>query len=369
MKLKFFIIILGVLVFSSVVFGGDIGIFFGEASVEIGAGTPVAAKIIARNEALKQAVTKAVRQVILPKEFTAKEKAINKNILRKAGAYIQSYEILEAYSQAGHYIIKLEARVKLDVVVKDIAKLGVRASGTGDPEKRVFLVTTFRRMDEEKFWPSLFDPLSSRFEVIDLKTLSSAKAEDFLATTAFMRYQERNFDEFYDGASGIKARYALVIRSLVTHNDQGICPSLGTARFLDLGNRVVLAKIEFQFQPEVGCEQAATMAAKEIFAGLALKLKGKGIFDSPPVMDLRLSFVGLGSYKDTSQVSAYLKRIPGVKSVALHSFGTGGKVIFRLHYEGATDDLINALKRFKPVGFTISKRVTRDDSLLYEAEY
>ena len=369
MKIGRPLIVLILLLVSVTAWAMDIGIFPGEASVEIGAGSPIAAKIVARNEALKQAVTKAIMQTVSPEVFSAKQKAINKSILRKAGNYIQTYEILESRIESGHYILKLEARVKIDLLAADVAKLGVVTTDIKTSRRKILLVTTLRKLDKEKFWPSIFDPLSSRLELIDMEPLPPSKVEGFINSVPFMRYQERSFEEFFDGASQTDARYALIVRSLMTDGQGDICPSLGTARFVDIGNRKVLAKVDFHFQSGVGCEQAAQAAAKEIFAQLADKLKGKGIFDHASVVDLQLQVIGLRGFRDTSKVSAFLRQVPGVKSISLHSFGTGGRVVFRIDYEGSSENLIDAVKRFKPTGFILKKRVTKDDSLLFEAEY
>ena len=347
----------------------DVGIFSGEAAVEIGLDGVIAAKIKARNEALKQAVLKAVTQAVPPKLYQSGQIAIEKKILRKAGNYVQSYEIIKAGVEEGYYNILLEARINLDRLTKDVRKLGGASVESDAKKERILLVTTARWQETENPWPALHDPLGARLEMMNLFLVPEPMIARYLDSLAFQRYQEKSYDETYDLAREYDARYALIVRSIIVSREGAGCPSLATARLLDLSNRKVLVEMPYNFKEDVGCEQAALIGAKTIFALLAEKLEGKGIFDSAPVVATRLVLIGVKSFRDTAKIAAGLRSIPDIKSIAMHSFTTGGRVVFRITYEGSTKDLVEAIKRLKPVGFSLARRLADDDSILFEVKY
>ena len=347
----------------------NVGIFPGEAKVPIGPDGAIVAKIKARNEALKQAVYQAITQAVPGRLYQTKKKEITKKILSKAGNYVQSFEVLDASIQDDNYTIKLEARINLERLTVDVKALGGGGDDIEVEGKRILLVTTTRWRDAEDPWDALRDPLRARLEMANLVPLPHPKTEEYLASTAFQRYKERNFDATYDLGPMVDARYALIVRAIIVSQEGAGCPSLGTARMLDLANRKVLAEIPYNFREGVGCEQAAQTGAKTLFALLSQKLQGKGIFDAAPVVATRLMVIGVRNYRDTAELTALLRSIPDLKSIAMHSFSSGGRVTFRITYEGSTDQLKEAVERLSPVGFKLKQRVARDDALLFEVIY
>ena len=349
--------------------GADIGIFQGDASVPIGNDGPIVAKIKARNEALKNAVRQAVTQSVPPKIYRSREKEIEKNILKKAGDYVQSFEILDSGVLEGTYKLSLEARINLEKLNREVLALGGGPQPGDEPKARVLLVTTTRWLDDENPWPALWQPIASRMEMVNLFPVDESKSIEYLKSVAFQRYAEKKYEETFDLGPLYDVRYALVFRSIIVSQAGAGCPSLGTALFLDLAQRKVLAEVPYNFREEVGCEEAAQIAAKTLFALLTEKLQGKGIFDQAPTVATELSVIGLRSYRDTTELTALMRSIPDLKSIGMHSFSTGGRVIFRITFEGPSQTLVEAVTRLRPVGFKLEPRVTRDDSLLFEAEY
>jgi hypothetical protein len=347
----------------------EVGIFAGAGQFEIGEHSLVFAKIQARKAALKEAVEKALLQAVPLKEFRSKQKLIEKKILKKADKYVLSYEILDAKVDLGVYSISLEARVDLGRVLDEVRELGALPAKRMAPQRKILLIPTKRRIDEEAFWPALYDPLAARLEMIDLAALPVDVAKTQIDSVAFQRYKEHALDAMYDSAGITGARYALVIRTVVNPSQGALCPSMGTARFLDLANRTVLARLDVNLPEDVGCEQGAQAAAIRLFATLSEKLAGKGIFDAATNVATRITVFGLKSHPDTKRLFAMIQALPDVKSASFLSFGTGGQVTIQVTYQGGTQELVNALVRLKPTGFRLKRRKADERNLLFLAQY
>lgn len=350
-------------------FASDIGIFQGDATAAIDVDGPVIAKIKARNEALKQAVYKAIMQSVPPQFHQNRSKTISKKILAKAGNYVLSYEIIRSGVEDGYYKVTVEARVKLEPLSKDVIELAGPAAREVLKRKKILVLATRQRLELEKPWEDLAQPLKERLKIIDLTPLSEDESSHYFKSIAFQHFKESQYDETYDLTASLDARYALIVRSLVTSSDEAGCPSMGNVHFLDLGNRRVLAEIPCNFPEGIGCQEAAQRTAKSIFAELSNQLTGKGIFDPGATVHTVLTIYGLRNYQDTARLGSMIKALPDMKSIVMHSFATGGRVTYHLVYDGTTETLLKALGRLKPIGFSIVNRVSPDKSFLFEATY
>lgn len=357
------------LFYATFCYAGDIGIYQGDGVAAVDVDGPVIAKIKARNEALKQAVQKAIMQSVLPQFHQNRSKTISKKILVKAGNYVLSYQVVKSGVEEGYYKVTVEARIKLALLSKDVIALADPADREILKRKKILILATRQRLEDEKPWEDLARPIEERLKIIDLAPLSEDETDRYFKSVAFQHFKEGQFDETYDLTASLDARYALIVRSLVTSSDEAGCPSMGKVHFLDLGNRKVLAEIPYHFQEGIGCQEAAEKAAKKIFSKLSSRLTGKGIFDPSATVHTVLKVFGLRNYQDTARLGSMLKALPDMKLLNMYSFATGGRVTYHIDYNGTGESLVKAISRFKPIGFSLVERSGPDKSLLFEAVY
>lgn len=348
---------------------GNVGIYQAEGAAEIGTDGLVVARIKARNMAIKDAVLQAVRQGVPSADYKAAQKSIETKILHQAGDYVQSFEILSSGKEENFYKMKIEARVGLDKLIADVKALGQTSTKSEPIKAKLLLVVTSRREDAREIWIPLKESIASRLEMLNFAPLPDDVVEQYLASDAYIRFQENRFDETFEFIAKHEARYVLAVDAVVSDQEGSDCPEYAKIKFLESSMGELLAEFSHEFKDGVGCKTAAQMGGKWIFATLSDQLKGKGIFDVAPIVSTRLEIFGLKEYRNTTELTAYLKSLPDMKSVVLHSFGTGGRIVFRITYEGPGENLVESLKRFSPVGYRLEQRVNTNETLLFEALY
>ena len=351
------------------VFAQNIGIFPGRGEVKIGKNSLTTARILARREALKDAVSQALSQSVSVGFLKGKQKLIDSRILKKPDKYAQSYEIVSAGPQDELYVMRLEARINLDLLIADVRALEAASGEAQEKRRGVLVVAVSTWQDEETPFEKIEIPLRKRLAMTGLVPLDGDLVSSFLSSEAFNRVRENRFDLAYDFGMKNRIHYLLVIRANVLVKEGAGCPASAKVVLLDVRNRKVLAQFDYGFPEEVGCTEAANEGAKAIFSRLTELVSGEGVFEDAPLVAVELNIAGLKNYQDATKLTVLLKTIPDVKQVALQSFGTGGRMTYLVKYEGRKDNLIEAIEKLKPVGYSLSRKTSFEHDLYFEAEY
>jgi hypothetical protein len=357
------------LLFAATVFAQGVAIFQGVGEASLEGSSLVSARLSARKDALSKAVLQAIRQAVPAETYAQKQEAIHKTILKHADRYVQSFEILDSGQQEEKYVMSLEARVDLKRLIQEIDKIKVGSGKKSESRGRIVLIATTQWNDSEDPWPLIWEPLSARLEMVGLACAPQELTEKFLAADAFTRFKEERFESTADFAKEHNVRYVLTVRSVIKSQAGAGCPALARVKFLDATSGELLADFPYNFKPNAGCQETASVGAKTIFSLLTEKLHGRPILEQAPAVAQRLEVYGLRTYRDTTELTAMLRSIPDLKSISMQSFATGGRVVFRITYEGPTDRLATLIEKLAPHGYKLQPRIAPDDRLLFEASY
>jgi hypothetical protein len=344
--LKRLAILLLILLVAAPLAAEELGLFTGEAEVELGEINLAAAKVQAKKQALADAVEKAVVQVAPPEELELKRAEIKRQILRAPMPYIVSFSVLKEETKETTFRLAVEARVRLDALRDAVRALAVTRS-TVEPKKTFAVLPFYERAGGYSFADGLDGPLRERFELAGKPTASRRVAESLLGAPSFARAAEGSgYEDFARAAEVNKLKLVALIElrdDTKLEDVEDTCDQTAFVRLVDAPERAVIATFRYAYPKDEPCSRLDETAGSELFGAIMDRLAGEGKLGDTGPANLVVELIGVRGYDQLQEIQALIRNRAYVQEATLDSFEPGGRVRFRVVYGGSPEKLVEDL--------------------------
>lgn len=303
------------------------------------------ARDIAKQQALKSAVTMAIQRVTDESIRHLKAHNIWDKILNHPEFYVISSELISERVTEGELRVSMEIQLNLDKIADDIALLPADSNAVFSDMPMIAVFAFFRNPDKPggEAFPAIEKPLNDAMDLLGFAPISDEKFRLIQKTSHYLKALDGGEADSLIGITGLQGAKYVMIVDLSRNQKVSVkgCSLDIRFRLFDASAHNKMVMDYSDSTPARGsCDLAAREAAEERFGLLADQFKAQGIISPNTRVKITLIIRGFGSQLEAISFSKSFSQIPQVISSNRTSYAEGGTACFEIISDMSSDKLI-----------------------------